>query len=371
VHVGFSDPVEIPPLPPDETQPSYFGEGGWNPNQPKFYLDGLSIDESFAKELLAGGSAVVAPAQQTITIIRNGKPHLARWQAYADGYQGYVPVGARYLGNGQIGSGGAGVFKGAGGVTLRASSGKGGDTDLARLNGATDDEAVLGRSSSFGFAFGFQAQRQQGGGNKGNSSETCGITVVARPVYYPDKITAGIIHTSGADAAMVSIEIPIPRSIAVNNTPGFHTFIVVKNSNGNQVRTYTAGPNGEGRTRDELFVWRDNGEPDPNSDNGKGMNDARTVMSPFWLKGNCDSVIKSFDETMNSINGSSYPYVLTGGLLWTPYFDSAKSNTCNTFTWTALENLCPTIRGDIEKNLFDQLNTVKGQVPGWGHRPFK
>jgi hypothetical protein len=170
---------------------------------------------------------------------------------------------------------------------------------------------------------------------------------------------------------MVSIEIPIPRSIAVNNTPGFHTFIVVKNSNGNQVRTYTAGPNGEGRTRDELFVWRDNGEPDPNSDNGKGMNDARTVMSPFWLKGNCDSVIKSFDETMNSINGSSYPYVLTGGLLWTPYFDSAKSNTCNTFTWTALENLCPTIRGDIEKNLFDQLNTVKGQVPGWGHRPFK
>jgi hypothetical protein len=105
------------------------------------------------------------------------------------------------------------------------------------------------------------------------------------------------------------------------------------------------------------------------------MNDARRVMSPFTFKGNCDSVIKSFDATMNSINESHVPYIMTAG--WADadgklgiHFDSAKSNTCNTFTWTALENFCPTIRGNIEKNLFDQLKTVKGQVPGWGHRPF-
>ena len=102
--------------------------------------------------LLEGNSAVVAPAEEYRTIIRDGKPHLTRWQAYADGYQGYVPIGARYIGNGEISYGNTGR------PTLRKRApGEERDTDLARLNGATG-EAELGRSSSFGLQ---QGSRQK------------------------------------------------------------------------------------------------------------------------------------------------------------------------------------------------------------------
>ncbi|MFN7949553.1 MAG: hypothetical protein U0Z53_29620 [Blastocatellia bacterium] len=61
---------------------------------------------------------------------------LARWQAFADGYQGFVPVGARYLGNGVLSFGSDGLG--------RRAPGSPQDTDLAGLNGATGEEAEPG-----------------------------------------------------------------------------------------------------------------------------------------------------------------------------------------------------------------------------------
>jgi YD repeat-containing protein len=52
VHVGFSDPAENPPPPPDADQPSFFGGGEWNPNQPRFTFDGRSISELLAIVLM-------------------------------------------------------------------------------------------------------------------------------------------------------------------------------------------------------------------------------------------------------------------------------------------------------------------------------
>ncbi|MFN7949555.1 MAG: hypothetical protein U0Z53_29630 [Blastocatellia bacterium] len=136
INVGLQDPADYPPPAPDPVQPEYFGAGAWNPLQPSYTLDGIRIDAAFAEAL--GSFAVRAPAEETITIIRHGRPMLARWQAFADGYQGFVPVGARYVGDGQL-------RYGAGRPSLyRRAPGAPEDTDLARLNGATED-ADLGR----------------------------------------------------------------------------------------------------------------------------------------------------------------------------------------------------------------------------------
>ncbi len=138
VHVMTFDSIYLPPLSPDPEQASYTSGASWNPNRPTYTLDGITISESFALEVMAGNSAVVAPADEYVTIVRNGTRQLARFQAYADGYQGYVPVGASYLGNGVIG--GSSRSGGFGARSYRS------DTNLARLNGATG-EASLGRAS--------------------------------------------------------------------------------------------------------------------------------------------------------------------------------------------------------------------------------
>ena len=143
VNVGLVDPTELPPPPPDPEQPDLFGGGGFNPNYVTYTLDGIRISEQFAMEIMSSPNpaAVVAPANEYITIIRRGKPHLARWQAFGDGYQGYVPVGAKYVGNGQISYG----FNPYRDEMYKRAPGAGRDTDLAKINGATG-EALLGRT---------------------------------------------------------------------------------------------------------------------------------------------------------------------------------------------------------------------------------
>src|SRR5262249_23302883 len=109
IDVGLFDPGPTPPPPPDIEQPNYFGGGIWNQLHPTFLLDGIKIPVAMAVSAIENRSAVVAPSNQYVTIIRHGQERLARFQAFADGYQGYVPIGAQYIGNGQISYGNGGT----------------------------------------------------------------------------------------------------------------------------------------------------------------------------------------------------------------------------------------------------------------------
>lgn len=194
VNVGLVDPAELPPPPPDPEQPDLFGGGGFNPNQVTYTLDGIRISEQFAMEIMSSPSpaAVVAPANEVITIIRHGKPHLARWQAFGDGYQGYVPVGSKYVGSGQISYG----FNPYRDEMYKRAPGAQRDTDLAKINGATG-EAVLGRSLDFGF--GLQRQPQKELTRLGDKPSQDFVT----PAPNPDcnKKLAGIFGAPGTVAA--------------------------------------------------------------------------------------------------------------------------------------------------------------------------
>jgi len=120
------------------------------------------VDAAYAIIALDNDSAVRAPANEYITIIRHGKSQLARWQAFADGYQGYVPIGAKYMGDGQVRYGGS--------PSLHKRFP--GDTDLALLNGA-DGDAELGPSMSFGL--------QQGRPTPKAPKGTVWVTLVSEP----------------------------------------------------------------------------------------------------------------------------------------------------------------------------------------------
>jgi hypothetical protein len=52
--------------------------------------------------LRAGNSVAVAPQDQVIAVRYKGEWVLAQWQAFGDGYQGYVPTTATYSGEGHI-----------------------------------------------------------------------------------------------------------------------------------------------------------------------------------------------------------------------------------------------------------------------------
>src|SRR5262249_43449520 len=113
---------------------------------------------SFGLSLLQSDFAVIAPSEQYKTIVHNGQVQLARFQAFADGYQGYVPIGAQYIGNGQISYGNGGRP-----TLYTRAPGAPRDTDLARLNGATG-EADLGRRGDWGTFL--NLNWQQGGGQQ-------------------------------------------------------------------------------------------------------------------------------------------------------------------------------------------------------------
>src|SRR5204863_7858620 len=67
--------------------------------------------------------------------IYQGKTTLALWQSYQDGYQGFVPVTAKYIGNGNF------VPIGSGGPPHHSNTGH--DTHFAMINGANTGEAEL------------------------------------------------------------------------------------------------------------------------------------------------------------------------------------------------------------------------------------
>ena len=99
----------------------------------------MPIPCAYAAQLMAGNSVAVAPQDQVTSVIYKGELVLARFQAFADGYQGYVPVTATYSGEGHIRSINPPKLRRGGPA----------DTDLARLNGAGNDAGVLARNTAF------------------------------------------------------------------------------------------------------------------------------------------------------------------------------------------------------------------------------
>ena len=136
VNPGFSDPANIPQGYIEPDIPSFFYIGSSYP-QYRCQLDGSPAICHDVERLLRLNLATVVPGDTLIPVIYQGKQTFARYQATGDGYQGYVPVTARYTGDGFFApiNFSAPTLKQPGDPT---------DTDFHTLNGSTD-EALLGR----------------------------------------------------------------------------------------------------------------------------------------------------------------------------------------------------------------------------------
>ncbi|MFN0141094.1 MAG: RHS repeat domain-containing protein, partial [Pyrinomonadaceae bacterium] len=107
--------------------------------------DGAEVNCGLLMRLLMGDSVTAAPSNQSVQVTYNGKKTWAHFKAYGDGYSGYAPSNASYLGNGRLTPAGQGKpgFRKPG--TPR-------DTNIGQLNGANikeeqdlrfDDDAEL------------------------------------------------------------------------------------------------------------------------------------------------------------------------------------------------------------------------------------
>lgn len=104
-------------------------------------LDGIRVDCAFV-----GSTAVQCPENNCgpKRVVYQGQPVWAYFHAFNDGFSGFIPVTARYTGNGGI------APRGTGGPPRRGP--RSGpkpprpDSDWGRLNGAAHTEAVLGYS---------------------------------------------------------------------------------------------------------------------------------------------------------------------------------------------------------------------------------
>ena len=111
VDVGFEDPFILccdPPPPSPEVHTPFLLDGFGIPDG-RCTLDGIAIDCGWAFQLMDRGAAVQCPNNDCgprvmNTFNRNGD-FLGRvlsqpFQAFADGFSGFLPPGARYQGNG-------------------------------------------------------------------------------------------------------------------------------------------------------------------------------------------------------------------------------------------------------------------------------
>lgn len=148
--VGLEEPVSNPD--PGATPSGSGGiplflipTGGGDP-WTKVTVDGVEVSWAEAQQLIDMGVATRAPENTFMPVVWHGERTLGKWQSFADGYQGYVPIGACY--------GGGGVLKrcgsGNGRPQLYPRYHSGLKDNVAAINGATG-EAELGRSSNFRF----------------------------------------------------------------------------------------------------------------------------------------------------------------------------------------------------------------------------
>ena len=121
--------------------------GGGGSSGMRCNLDGVEIGCGWVSQLMGIGAAAQCPNNDCgpRSVTYQGQQTWAFFNAYGDGYQGYVPSTARYTGNGNI-SPVNGLPPVLGGRGFSAT-----DTNLGRLNGARSNEEVLGRSSDVMF----------------------------------------------------------------------------------------------------------------------------------------------------------------------------------------------------------------------------
>lgn len=145
INVGLSDPTASG-TPMDDTVPAIkdfeLGE--------QCTINGITMNCGNIGLLISSGSAANCPLCGSSTAVTYyGKLTLAFFNSYADGYQGFMPVTARYIGNGGI------APIGSGGSPHRITFGSGpdtrGDTNLGLLNGAIRPEEDLGRTPQASF----------------------------------------------------------------------------------------------------------------------------------------------------------------------------------------------------------------------------
>jgi YD repeat-containing protein len=106
---------------------------GWG--GPKCKVDGMLTGCRFASAVSSSGAGVpVTPGTNTASrlVIYQGKVVAATYRATDDGYQGFIPVTARYVGNGNF------IPSNSGGPPTRGTNSLH-DTNFARLNGATGE----------------------------------------------------------------------------------------------------------------------------------------------------------------------------------------------------------------------------------------
>jgi len=154
------------------------------------------------------GGAVVAPQDDVISVRYKGEWVLARFQAEADGYQGYIPVTASYEGEGRIRS-----IKPP---TLR----RGGpaDTDLGKLNGAGNDQGVLARSTGF-FGIGY-GQPQNPGTTPFPTFTNDNLKVVQDSIKLAQEMTKNM----KCDEALKAYGIPSLAALINGMTPNSNVF---------------------------------------------------------------------------------------------------------------------------------------------------
>src|SRR5262249_10849248 len=124
-NVGVSDPAQTGNPPDDAGTPTVtdFELGQ------QCGINGIRMDCGNINLLTTSGSAIDCPlCGSSRSVIYHGKLTLAFYNAYADGYQGFVPVTAHYIGKGGFEANGLGRSR-LGKDTIH-------DTNFARLNGA-------------------------------------------------------------------------------------------------------------------------------------------------------------------------------------------------------------------------------------------
>ena len=139
VDVGYSVPEPSGAFFVDGDEKAFLAISNAFASTHQCFLNGLELPNcSLALSLLQTGAGDIAPFQQAMSVVYHGQQTLATWHSYQDGYQGYVPVTARYIGNGELAYAGRDLPRG-----YYRTHRKVADTDLSKLNNTGDSESDL------------------------------------------------------------------------------------------------------------------------------------------------------------------------------------------------------------------------------------
>ncbi len=151
--VGTSTPYleQLPQFQPGEKYPMllpYFDDAPQyvNGQRVSCNLDGMAVGCSQAYHMLENGSAAQCPNNNCgpIPVVYNGRKTFAFFQAFGDGYGGFVPFNAKYVGKGLVAPIGGWLKDSKGNVAGKILRN---DTNLSALNKSTNNERDLANLS--------------------------------------------------------------------------------------------------------------------------------------------------------------------------------------------------------------------------------